>query len=241
MRGYCSELRTFMKKSTAKKAVIELSKVLFFGLFGYILGASLSDESRVICHDAVAVEHHPSFQSKGVEAIAQPGASGSSNTEMVPVPGTVREKPAAAQEGVAGEGIIPVEADDLEERIRDSLSPDESVVSQENEMLERESAAGGATEHLRTLTEDERMKYVRSIAENRDDASIVELRDLILNDDEAVRHIAIDTLIEIMDQETGHYDDIEAVLVDNSVFMDDAQMSKFTGISSRVGEKEKKE
>jgi len=134
---------------------------------------------------------------------------------------------------------ISSESQDIEERIRDTLSVDESVVMQQSERVpvagaddesERESA-----ERIRMLAADKQLKYVKGLVDNRDDASITELKNLMVFDDEAVRHTAIDTLIKIMDQQTGHYDAIEAALTDSAVFMDERQMARFTKISSRVG------
>ena len=220
-----------MDKSRVISVIKGISSLLAVGLIGYFVGLRGNEGEGVADHAELVSEVCASVQPENVRDLS---IEGGENSVVSVTPNGRKVEPEAI--------VVSSESADNEQKIQQALSVDESAISQESErppvpQWEGESD-GGSIERIRMLAADEQVKYVKALVDDQDDASIAELKDLIIFDDEAVRHTAIDTLIKIMDQETGHYAVIEAALVDNSVFMDESQVEKFSKISSRVVEKE---
>lgn len=220
-----------MNNTMAMRVTRELPRILIFGLSGFFVGflmdgagqsADHGEPMAEVCRDAAA----------GKTGITEGIATGGET--KVSRPAIDQNGLRAAAPTVSEEIAVSVEGQDLEERIRDTLLADEAAAGQQNEQPHSDDADSDLMERIRTIATEKRLEYIKDIANNRDDASITELTDLILFEDEGVRHAALDTLIEILGQETGHYDAIEAALAENSVFMDDGQISKVSEIARTV-------
>jgi hypothetical protein len=225
-----------MDNARATRVIREIPKALIFGLLGYFLGVSGGEGVRAVEPAMPTSEIGSSVQPQRVEEITRvSGETRLKNNDQLKNGHELKREVGVEAEDV----VVSPESTDLEERILNTLSPDESIVMQEGERLPDAESSVDSMGRLHEMTADEQLKYVKAIGENQDDASIVELKDLILFDDQEVRRAAIDTLIDIMGQETGHYSAIDAMLTENFVFMDDEQISKVNKISSKVASRGK--
>jgi len=220
-----------MNRSLVIGVILKLSGIFAVGLLGYFIGLRGNEEEVVVSYQEPIAEKCSSVQLKK-RGLTDKNSKKNFAREAVSE-GSLDSANPEARLGSQDNAVSPG-YQDIEEGIQAGLSADESVVVQESERLPDVESGSESTERIRVLTEDKQLKYVKALAENQDDASIVELKELITFDNETVRHAAVDSLIKIMDQETGHYDAVEAALADNAVFLDGRQMAKFNKISSRV-------
>jgi len=226
-----------MNGAMAKRVTRELPKILIFGSFGSLVGFLMhgTEQSPDRGVSTPAVCSDISLGNAG--SIVKGGGETKVSRPAIDENGLKSPDPDARN--MAEEIAVSAEAQDLEERIQGTLQVDEAAAEQQNEQPGSDDVDSDPAERIRTMTADKQLKYIKDIADNRDDASIVELKDLILFEDEAVRHAAIDTLIDILGQQSGHYDAIKAVLAENSMFMDDEQFSTVSKIALKVEEKRK--
>lgn len=120
----------------------------------------------------------------------------------------------------------------IDEQIQQSLYLDESENLQDNEQLTVDHE--NLVEPVYSMTEKEQKEYINTLSENQDDQSIEVINNLVLENDQNLKNLAIDKLIEILGNDTGHYDVIKRFLEDNSSYLSYDQIDKINSVTSNI-------
>lgn len=114
--------------------------------------------------------------------------------------------------------------------ISDYESPDEQIQSvlaaQPNtfaQAVEQPEYAPDYLDSVDGLTEQQQLEQIEEMAQSQDDAAIHALNYLLLNSNPSVQTAAIDALISILEERTGHFELIAEHLQQNVVFLDEGQ------------------
>jgi hypothetical protein len=158
-------------------------------------------------------------------------AQGTNCPIAVPIqPETTAETPAevsthfseAPQQSAAQETLE--DFDNPDEQIKLALTEDPVAFTQANE---RPVQDPDPLEPLFRLPEDQQLAYIQKLVESQEDAAVVALNDLILNDNPPVQKAAIDGLLSLLEMRTGHFALIAENIEQNSVFLNGDQLERF--------------
>lgn len=124
--------------------------------------------------------------------------------------------------------IVPSEItisdfDNPDEQISLTLMEQPDAFTQANEQLVEDP---DPLEPIFQLTQEQQLVYIQKLVESQEDAAIVALNDLILNDNPPIQQAAIDGLISLLEMRTGHFAMIAENLGQNSVFLNEEQLQK---------------
>ena len=121
------------------------------------------------------------------------------------------------------EGIdIDTELPDIDSQIQSELQLDETSLAQASEIIMLDD---DWVEPLYSMTKQEQKKAIEQFIVSNDDNAVRALADLILSDEQFLQQKAIDGLITILEQRTGHYDQISEILSQNEAFLSDNQLN----------------
>lgn len=113
--------------------------------------------------------------------------------------------------------------DNPDEQISVTLMEQPNAFTQANEQWVEDP---DPLEPIFQLTQEQQLVYIQKLVESQEDAAIVALNDLILNDNPPIQQAAIDGLISLLEMRTGHFAMIAENLGQNSVFLNEAQLQK---------------
>lgn len=85
------------------------------------------------------------------------------------------------------------------------------------------------------LPENEQLEYIKDLAQSHDDTAIDALNHLILDPDAAVQKAAIDELIRLLEDRTGHFEVIAEHLKQHVFFLDANQTVQLEFITEAAG------
>lgn len=113
--------------------------------------------------------------------------------------------------------------DNPDEQISATLMEQPDAFTQANEQRVEDP---DPLEPIFQLTQEQQLVYIQRLVESQEDAAIVALNDLILNDNPPIQQAAIDGLISLLEMRTGHFAMIAENLGQNSVFLNEEQLQK---------------
>lgn len=120
---------------------------------------------------------------------------------------------------------------DIDERLRATLVADTNNATQANEISD---TGTDLIDPLYSMDAESQLSYIENLQDTHEDAAITALADLIIYDDAAVREAAIDGLLAVLKQDTGHYAFIRESLEQNAAFLNDSQLAAMQSSRSVV-------
>lgn len=142
------------------------------------------------------------------------------------------EKPIAnAAEGPPPKTDTDIELTDYEnpdEQIQAVLTAEQNSFSAESEQLVENV---DLLEAMYQLAPEHQLDFVKRLVNSQEDSAIVALNDLILHDNSAIQNAAIESMLNLLEMRTGHYEMIAQNLEQNSVFLSEEQLDKLQEIT----------
>jgi hypothetical protein len=124
--------------------------------------------------------------------------------------------------------------DNPEEQLKDSLVKDTFQFTQSDEKLPNLSKKDNLLDALYQLPEDEQIIYLNDLSRSQEDAAIEVLFEVISHYNTNLKNAAIEELLMLLADRTGHFDMITETLKNHQYDLSDEQQHRFALLSAET-------